>query len=70
MGFNLKSKRCEKCGEITTGEGVIKHYCPKLDDKLLFNVHQIRTAAFYSKLNHSQIDNLVRSLSELFQQTN
>lgn len=67
MGFNLKSYECKKCGKVIFGEkNSIQHYCSKLDDNKLFSVHQIRTAAFYAKIDITQIDKIISSLSELF----
>ncbi len=66
MGFHLKSYTCDKCHQVDIGGSKERHRCPKKDEELYFNLHEIKTAAFYAKLNKKDTDELVYSLSKLF----
>lgn len=66
MGFHLKSYRCDKCHQVDIGGDKQSHVCPKPDESVYFNIHEIKTAAFYSKMNQKDINDLLYSLSKLF----
>ena len=66
MGFHLVSYKCDKCHQVEIGGNEKTHRCPKKDEDVYFNLHEIKTAAFYGKLPKEETENLIYSLNKLF----